>query len=203
MNTPIAYQPTAADLVAPEIYCTPIAGLFFSPRTAHNDNRGFYAELARIPEFEQATGEHFVVAQMNLSLSLTHVVRGFHTENWDKLLTIIEGTSFCAWADIRPESPTFGQVVTMEMGNNTEIGFGTVFVSKGIANSFCVTKGPLYYLYAVNQLYRNRDTNGDTAISLFDPDLNVNWPIPQTEMVISERDLQAQSLRERFPEKFA
>jgi dTDP-4-dehydrorhamnose 3,5-epimerase-like enzyme len=54
----------------------------------------------------------------------------------------------------------------------------------------------------VDKLYKDRDPAGDQAISLFDPDLNIAWPTPKEEMVISERDRQAVTLREKFPQKF-
>jgi dTDP-4-dehydrorhamnose 3,5-epimerase-like enzyme len=37
---------------------------------------------------------------------------------------------------------------------------------------------------------------------LFDPDLAVPWPISRKEMIVSERDEQAISLREKFPDQF-
>jgi dTDP-4-dehydrorhamnose 3,5-epimerase len=202
MNQPILYQPNPADQIAPGVYKTPMAGLYYLPREAFKDERGFYTELVRFPEIEAVTQQPFIAKQLNLSSSKTNVIRGFHAENWDKLLTVVEGHGFCAWADIRPESPTFGQVVTMWVGRGDNAHFGSMFVSKGIANSFCVLDEPLYYLYAVNQLYKERDASGDVAISLFDPDLNVAWPIHRAQMILSDRDNQAITLRQKFPEKF-
>lgn len=202
MNSPIAYHPSEADRLHADVYQTPIEGLYYLSRTAHKDERGFYAEVARIPEIDSVIKQPFLIKQLNVSFSHSNVIRGFHAENWNKLLTVLEGTCFCAWADTRPNSPTFGQVVTMQVGRGDQAYFGSMFVSSGIANSFCVNNGPLYYLYAVDQLYTERDSSQDVAISLFDPDLNVSWPIPRDKMVISERDNQAISLRERFSEKF-
>lgn len=202
MAEPILYQPTEADHIGGDVYKTPINGLLYISREAHKDERGFYAEIARIPEIEAVTKKPFVMRQLNLSYSNVNVVRGFHAEDWNKLLTVVEGRCFCAWADFRPESPTFGKVVTMWVGRGDNAYYGSMFVSSGIGNSFCVTDGPLYYLYAVDQLYKERNAVGDVAVSLFDPDLNVQWPLTENEMVISQRDKKSVSLRAAFPQKF-
>ncbi len=194
------FAPTPDLLLPSGVYRMPIEGLLYVPHRVFSDNRGFYAELARIPEIEAVTGRPFVVQQTNLSFSQQNVIRGLHAENWEKLLTVVQGSCFCAWLDIRPESPTFGDTLSMTVGVNEPALFGSVFVSAGIANSFCVTDGPVSYLYAVNQLYAKRDTSGDVALSLFDPQLAIPWPIPREQMIVSERDLNAVSFKERFPQ---
>ncbi|MGH8910819.1 MAG: dTDP-4-dehydrorhamnose 3,5-epimerase family protein, partial [Egibacteraceae bacterium] len=44
------------------------------------------------------------------------VLRGFHAEAWDKLVYVVAGLAFAAVADIRPRSPTFGQVRAFVLG---------------------------------------------------------------------------------------
>ena len=60
----------------------------------------------------------------------------------------------------------------------------------------------MLYSYAVDKLYKDRDKSGDVAISLFDPDLGVDWPIDKKNIVVSQRDINTISLREKYPEKF-
>ena len=60
----------------------------------------------------------------------------------------------------------------------------------------------MLYSYAVDKLYKDRNTDNDIAISLFDPDLGVEWPIDKEQMIISQRDIDTISLREKFPQKF-
>ena len=79
------------------------------------------------------------------------------------------------------------------------LGFGREpLYSKGLGNSLCVVNGPVDYLYAVDALYRERDTSGDQAISLFDPELAIPWPISREQMIISERDKQSVNLAEKI-----
>ncbi len=195
---PQQHQPTASG-----IFATKLSGLWYLPQDPRADERGFYAEIARIPELESVLNQPFVIKQLNHSHSKTSVIRGFHAEDWNKLLTVTAGTIFAALADIRPESPTFGQVETFRMGFAEGALRGSIYVSSGIGNSFCVVDGPVDYLYFVDRLYSERDPRGDVAISLFDPDLNVEWPLPKDQLIMSDRDQQAVTLRQKFPEKFS
>lgn len=192
------FTPSENNKVSDLIHETPIKGLFYLAHKRFDDDRGFYAELSHVPEVESVVGMEFKVKQLNLSHSKSNVIRGFHAENWNKLLTVISGSCFCAWVDVRPDSPTFKEVVTMQMGEGENAHFGSMFISAGIGNSFCVTTGPLNYLYGVDQLYAERDTSGDVAISLFDPDIDIAWPIERSQMIVSERDLAAVTLKEKY-----
>jgi dTDP-4-dehydrorhamnose 3,5-epimerase len=196
------YQPENTLKIAEDIYKTKIDGLYFIPHHSFPDGRGFYSEVARIPELEAVTGHCFVTKQVNHSRSKTNVVRGFHAEAWNKLITVACGKVLSVLVDIRPDSPTFGQSEQFLLGSDDESLKGAIYVTSGIANGFLVLDGPADYLYLVDALYADRDTSRDKAINLFDPDIHMNWPIAQDQMIYSDRDAQAIGLRELFPEKF-
>ena len=198
----LLFSPSKENQLSEYIYKMPIEGMLYLKHKQFPDDRGFYAELSRIPEIESALGKSFLIKQLNLSHSKENVTRGFHAEDWNKLLTVVNGSCFCAWADLRPNSKTFGDTITMNVDAKEGDNFVSIFVSSGIANSFCAANGPVDYLYAVDALYNERDTSLDVAISLFDPDLAINWPIDKDQMVISDRDKQSITLREKFPEQF-
>jgi dTDP-4-dehydrorhamnose 3,5-epimerase len=197
------FTPNKQNQISEFVYKMPIEGLLFIKHKLFSDDRGFYAELSRIPELDDVLGTPFTVKQMNLSHSFKNVIRGFHAEDWNKLLTVTQGVVFAAWADIRTNSETFGEVVTMEVGKDNGTPWGSVYVAKGIANSFCTLTDKADYLYAVDQLYADRDTSHDVAISLFDKDLGVEWPLSPNQMIISDRDRSSVTVREKFPEKFS
>ena len=194
------YTLTSEREIAHGIYSTALSGLYYIETTQHSDSRGYYAELARIPELEVVTGSPFTIAQLNLAHSGHHVARGIHAEQWNKLITIPAGTAFCAFADITPGSATFGKVETAYLGQGDSALHGSFYLSKGIGNSLCVTEGPVDYLYAVDALYKDRDTKFDRALSLFDATLAIKWPLSQAEMIISERDATAVTLDELLKE---
>lgn len=196
------YQPETNLKIAEDIYKTKIDGLFFLPHHTYPDNRGFYSEVSRIPEVESVIGQKFVTKQVNHSRSNTNVVRGFHAEAWNKLITVASGKVLSVLVDIRPDSPTFGQTEKFILGSDEEALNGAIFVTQGIANGFMVLEGPADYIYLVDALYAERDKSGDKAINLFDQDINVEWPIPREQMIFSDRDANSISLRELFPDRF-
>jgi len=198
----VQFEPSQAKPINEVFFKTPFAGVFYMPLKVFNDERGFFTEMGRMPEVEELTGESFSIQQLNLSSSDTNVARGFHAEGWNKLVTVTTGVALCAFADIKPESNTFGQVLMMKLGQGEGVNFGSIYLPQGIANSFLVLEGPMLYSYAVDKLYKDRNTANDIAISLFDPDLGVEWPIDKEQMIISQRDIDTISLREKFPQKF-
>ncbi len=190
--------------IGDRIYKTKIEGLYYISTEVFEDNRGFYREIAVVPDLDQVRNEKFEIKQLNHSNSNQNVIRGIHSENWNKLVTVTHGVCLCVLADIRPESPTFleKEYILLGYGENSPLP-GALFITNGIGNSFITVEGQSEYVYAVDALYRERDKSGDKAISLFDQDLKIEWPIPQDQMIISDRDLQSVTLRSLYPEKFS
>lgn len=192
------FQIHQAVKIAENVYQTDIEGLLFIQHKTMEDNRGFYKELTLLPDLELHLSEQFIPKQINQARSNAYVTRGLHAENWNKLVTVTNGNCFCALADIRPDSKTYKQVITFNLGTTSNSLAGSIFIPKGIANSMCVTEGPVDYLYIVDALYRERDTSNDVAISLFDPELSIEWPISKQQMILSERDMNAITLKEKY-----
>jgi len=202
VSNSINYQPDRSLEIKDGIFRTKINGLYYLPYNYFPDDRGFFAEIGHTHKIEAVTKTPFKIAQLNHSRSLTNVVRGMHAEGWQKLVSVLNGVAFTALADVRPDSDTFLKVETFLLGISDKALKGSLFIEAGIANSVCVMDTPVDYLYAVDKLYKDRDPSGDQAISVFDPDLNIPWPLAKEKMIISDRDKQAVTLRKKFPEKF-
>jgi dTDP-4-dehydrorhamnose 3,5-epimerase len=172
---------------------TSIDGLLVVRWETHGDDRGFFRQTYRIDEIAEALGREPVLRQGNHSRSAAGVLRGFHAEPWDKLVYVARGTAFCAIADVRPESPTFGEVETFTLGDAPGERV-RLFVSEGLANSFCCLTD-VDYVYDVSGYY----TPGvdKRAVAWDDPDLAVAWPVD--DPTVSEADRGNPTLRERFP----
>lgn len=174
---------------------TSIDGLLVLEMPIHKDDRGFFREIFHINEIEEKLGIPFRGVQMNHAFSKPQVLRGIHAENWNKIICPVNGEVFVAIVDVRPDSPTFGQVQTYTINDENRIA---LFVSKGLANSYCVTGNEaVNYIYLVDAYYDGMDTR---AIAWDDPDLHINWPVKNP--IISDRDKNNPKLRELFPEKF-
>jgi len=173
------------------IYKTSINGLLYIDRTLHGDDRGFFSEVTHIPTIQRITGIDFSIKQINHARSETNVVRGIHAEDWNKFVFLASGRAFCAVVDLRKDSPTYKRVETFTLGYGDQDLHGGLFIPRGLGNSVATLIGPLEYIYFVDKLYSERDPAGDTAISLFDPQLNIEWPIPREQMILSQRDKDA------------
>lgn len=191
------YQPQPEQQVSEHFYQTKLEGLFYFESQKHNDDRGFFAEIVKLPELEDVIGHKFQIKQVNHSKSEINVVRGLHAEGWNKLVTVTSGKIFSAIVDVRPDSPTYKQKLYFKLGANHQRDKSNgLYISQGLANSIAVLKGPASYIYLVDRLYQNRDKSGDQALSIFDEQLAIDWPIKQNQMILSERDKNAVKLRE-------
>jgi dTDP-4-dehydrorhamnose 3,5-epimerase len=171
-----------------------LEGLLIIERPTIGDERGFFRESFRMNELDDARGEPTLFVQENHSRSRRGVLRGLHPENWDKLVYVPRGEVFTALADVRPESSTFGQIDTFVLG---ETNRWKLFIPRGLAHGFCVLSEEADYVYQVTAYYDGTDTR---AVAWNDPDLAVPWPIE--DPTISERDRNAPTMRELFPERY-
>lgn len=174
---------------------TSIPGLLILERPVHKDERGFFREIFRMDELEEATGIKFEGIQMNHSHSDPHVLRGLHAERWNKIVYPLNGEVFVVIVDLREDLPTFGMVETFIIDNSNRYG---LFIPIGLANSLLVlSETAVDYIYLVDAYYDGSDTR---AIAWNDPDLKIEWPIE--DPIISERDRNNPNLRDLFPERF-
>jgi dTDP-4-dehydrorhamnose 3,5-epimerase len=172
---------------------TAIEGLVVVRWETHGDQRGFFRQTYQVAELSDALGQQPTLVQGNHSRSGPGTLRGFHAEPWDKLVYVVRGTAFCAIADTRPDSPTFGEVETFTLGDEPGERI-RLFISEGLSNSFC-SLTETDYLYDVGDYY----TPGvdRRAVAWDDPDLAVDWPV--TSPLLSEVDRGNPTLRERYP----
>lgn len=174
---------------------TDIPGLYIVDLVVHGDNRGWFKENYQKAKMEALGLPAFEVVQNNFSFNAEKgVTRGLHAEPWEKFVSLANGRVFGAWVDLR-KGPSFGKVVTLEI--TPEVA---VFVPRGVANSY-QTLGPnITYTYLVNAHW-SPDAKYQ-AIHLFDPSLQIDWPIPEGEAIISEKDTQNPLLKDITPMEF-
>ncbi len=176
---------------------TDIEGLLVVRWETHGDERGFFRQTYQVRELAEALGREPVLRQGNHSRSAPGVLRGFHAEPWDKLVYVVRGLAMAAIADIRPDSPTFGEARAFSLGEPPEGERVRLFIAQGLANSFCTFgAGPVDYLYDVSDYWR--PDVGKPSVAWDDPDLGVQWPV--RDPVLSDADRKNPTLRELFRE---
>lgn len=192
------YSPKKELEIAENIWKTSIKGLYYLKYKKFLDERGFFSQILEPARIREAgINPNFQIKQVNLSVSQSKIARGIHSEGWNKLITVLQGHAFCALADVRHDSATYKNVEYFDFIADPKNEWGeSLYISQKIGNSVCAVEGPMYYLYGVDLLYHERNKADDLAISIFDQDLNIQWPFPKEELIISQRDLDSVTLRE-------
>jgi dTDP-4-dehydrorhamnose 3,5-epimerase len=161
------------------------------------DERGWFMESFNEKRFhdeliclELPTPRAFV--QDNHSCSSKGVLRGLHYQNTPhaqgKLVRVIKGSVFDVAVDIRPESKTFGQHVSIELSAENKKMF---WVPEGFAHGFLTLEDDTHFLYKTTDYYA-KDCEG--AIAWNDPELEIAWPEIKglNKLLINEKDRDAQ-----------
>lgn len=177
---------------------TSIPGLYVVERETFPDERGFFREVFHKDELEAVLGYKFEPVQLNHSKSNPKVLRGIHPDPWDKLVYPITGKVFIAVCDIDPASSTFKKHETFTIDDSNR---HALFLQKGLGNTVCVLGGePTSYVYLVSSYWDGDLASGNRAVSLFDPDLAIPWPIK--DPIISSKDRSNKTLRELYQKDY-
>jgi len=124
--------------------------------------------------------------QDNQSKSSKGVLRGLHFQHGEhaqaKLVRVLEGKVLDIAVDLRRNSPTFKQHVAVELSadSNTQL-----FVPRGFAHGFVVLSETATFFYKCDNLY-NKASEGGVIYN--DSELGIDWKLPASELLISEKD---------------
>ncbi|HCP8970026.1 TPA: dTDP-4-dehydrorhamnose 3,5-epimerase [Escherichia coli] len=160
--------------------------LIFEPEI-FADERGFFFESFNQEFFEKVVHRKLEFVQDNHSKSSKGVLRGLHYQlapaAQAKLVRCLRGSIYDVAVDIRKDSPTFGQWVSIKLsGDNKK----QIWIPEGFAHGFIALEDDTEILYKTNNFY-SREC--ERAIIWNDSFLNIQWPF--TPNIISEKDLQA------------
>lgn len=150
------------------------------------DARGYFAETYSRERFHSA-GISQEWVQDNQSFSVEKgVLRGLHFQvaphAQDKLIRVLRGSIFDVAVDIRRGSPTFGDWVSCMI---SAAAFNQLLVPKGFAHSFVTLEPATEVLYKVSAPYSSAC---DRSINFADPALAIAWPLPVSDLILSDKD---------------
>ncbi|GAB4361860.1 MAG: dTDP-4-dehydrorhamnose 3,5-epimerase [Oricola sp.] len=163
---------------------TDLPGLWLVDPVPFEDERGSFARLFCVREFEERGLEtNFVQHSQSLTLK-RGTLRGLHYQaapyQEAKLVRCVAGAIWDVAVDIRPDSPTYlkwaGFLLTPE--NRRQ-----VFIPKGFANGFQTLADNSVKQYLISEYYQPEAARG---LRYDDPEIGVEWPLPPTTM--SEKD---------------
>jgi dTDP-4-dehydrorhamnose 3,5-epimerase len=136
-----------------------------------HDERGFFTETYKETDYLEAGIPRFV--QDNLSESSKGVIRGLHWQaspfGQGKLVSCLSGAILDVAVDIRKESPTYGQHVSVELNSNEQIA---LWVPEGFAHGFQALQDVTRVHYKVTSTW-NRDA--ERSINYKSPKLGIKW----------------------------
>ncbi len=164
---------------------TPIEGLLIiEPRVFH-DARGYFVETYNEQRYREA-GVDAMFVQDNQSCSTYGVVRGLHFQKppytQAKLVSCTKGRVLDVAVDLRKESPTYGKWFSVELSEENHRQF---YMPRGFAHGFSVLSEQAVFTYKCDNLYHPEAEGG---LLLSDPDVAIDWQVPEDKRVISEKD---------------
>ncbi|MFA6360946.1 MAG: dTDP-4-dehydrorhamnose 3,5-epimerase [Dysgonamonadaceae bacterium] len=176
-----------------EITKTAIEGVVIIKPRLFADARGYFFESFSQKDFSIQVDETRFV-QDNESNSMYGVLRGLHFQKppyaQAKLVRVVKGLIWDVAVDIRKDSPTFGQYIAQELSEENKL---QLYIPHGFAHGFVVLANNTIVQYKCDNYYH---PEMEGAILWNDPDLNIDWKIPHSEIILSEKDKKNPLLKE-------
>ena len=172
-----------------------ITGVYVIEPKKFGDSRGYFMETYRQDLFEQHVGKVDFV-QDNESRSTYGVLRGLHFQKGEfsqaKLVRVIEGRVLDVAVDLRKSSPTFGKYVAVELSDENA---RQLFIPRGFAHGFLVLSPTATFVYKVDNVYAPQS---EASLIYNDPQVGIEWPIAEEEMLLSPKDRAGKPLSEVY-----
>ena len=165
-----------------------ISGVVIIQPKVFEDQRGFFMESYQKQVFVEA-GIDYEFVQDNHSSSQGSTLRGLHyqiIQPQGKLVRVIIGEIFDVAVDLRKNSPSFGSWIGAYLSAENK---HSLWIPPGFAHGFFALSHRADVIYKTTDYYNQE---GERGIRWDDPDLAIDWPIPEgTEPIISNKDLNA------------
>lgn len=158
-----------------------------------NDDRGSFNELFRLSELEKELGYKINFCQENESTSKYGVIRGLHYQkdiySQAKLIRVTNGKILDVVVDLRKDSDTYKKYFSIELSDQNNL---QLFVPKGFAHGFATLSNSAKVIYKVDNYYNKIAESG---LVYDDESLKIDWKIPFSDIIISERDKNLDSFK--------
>jgi len=172
---------------------TTLSGVYKIDLDRKGDNRGFFARLFCKNEYAQYNLDSNIV-QMNTSFTANKgTFRGLHYQlppkAEDKIIRVLRGALFDITLDLRPTSPTYGQVYTTELTAENKT---MIYIPKGCAHGFMTLEDDTELVYMVTEFY---SPENERVVRWNDPKFNIKMPYEPIHF--SEKDTVAPDFDEK------
>jgi len=172
---------------------TEIEGVYIIEPKIFKDSRGYFFESYNEAEFiKNGITNRFI--QDNQSKSSYGVIRGLHCQLGEhsqaKLVRVLQGRVLDVAVDIRKNSATFGKHVAVELSDENQ---RQLFIPRDFLHGFSVLSDTAIFAYKVDNLYCKESEFG---IRYDDPEIGIDWRVPQDKILTSEKDRIAKGLKD-------
>jgi len=182
---------------------TKIPDLLILEPKVFGDDRGWFMESFNLKTFNSALEERGLTVpdfvQDNHSMSELGVLRGLHYQlnpfAQGKLVRVVQGKALDVAVDIRQDSPTFGQWVSVELSSENHRQF---WIPAGFAHGFLALENNTQFLYKTTNYY-NKES--ERSIVWNDEYLSIDWQNDRLDLKLTEKDLNASSFKEAIENK--
>ena len=179
-----------------EIIKTEIEGVVILKPKVFGDDRGYFFESFREDFiYENVCKNKFI--QDNESSSKYGVIRGLHFQKpphaQSKLVRVVKGKVLDVAVDIRKNSSTFGQYISVELsGENKK----QLWIAPGMAHGFLALENDTIFSYKCTNLY---NPTAEGGLLWNDKSLNIDWKLEENgikDPIVSEKDAKNVSWQE-------
>ena len=150
------------------------------------DERGWFMESFRLDLLEKAVGHALDFCQDNLAESSYGVIRGLHyqmpPQAQSKLVSVLRGSVIDVVVDSREGSPHFGEHLAVQLSAENQ---KQLFIPRGFAHGYACLSETALLTYKVDNHYNKA---AEASIAFDDPQLNIDWQIPEEKQVLSSKD---------------
>lgn len=163
---------------------TKLAGAYIIEPERFSDERGFFTRTFDQDAFV-ARGLNPLIVQCNISYSRVRgTLRGMHFQAAPhaetKLVRCTAGAVYDVIVDLRPDSPTFCQWISVELSADNR---RLLYVPEGFAHGLQTLTDDTEVFYQMGAPYVAEAARG---VRYNDPAFSIDWPLPVT--VIADRD---------------
>ena len=164
--------------------------------TVFGDSRGYFFESYTKSKFDALVDQKVDFIQDNQAFSKKGALRGLHFQEGEfsqaKLVRVTQGVVMDVAVDLRPNSESFLQHVTIELSEENK---KQLFVPRGFAHGYIVLSDTAVFNYKCDNTYNKASENG---VIYNDSDLNINWGLDSEQFIISEKDKVLPTIKQLF-----
>lgn len=168
------------------ITTTHIDGVLVLQPKIFEDTRGQFFESFNKKELEEMLNRELYFVQDNHSISKRGVLRGLHFQAGEraqaKIVRVVSGRVQDVVVDLRPNSTTYGEYISMELNANDRT---MIFLPRGMAHGFLALEENTEFLYKCDNYY---DPDSERGIRYNDSTIGISWQLADDELILSEKD---------------